>query len=240
MKKLKFIILGIMVIFLSSAVTGCSSYQEKGRKAYEKQDYEKAMKAWGKTNYWGIYSIEDEWHYAQLLEDNNLEQESHEERVKAYNTLMSYDVIQEKLMQRDRKVYEEMIKWGAAEIKKQNANNHKTWLKENHFFELSKIEKGVYYMMEVGDNQDAMETLGYIPEYRLFPGGDLKEVINDSVNGTYNWSLESDTHATFHKFDAWSNTLIQGDLYLEDDDSLSMYVEGDYVGKLYMRYRVKE
>ena len=60
------------------------------------------------------------------------------------------------------------------------------------------------------------------------------------INGTYSWSRESDTHVTFYNFNAWTDTMITGDLYLNDDDSLSMYVEGDYVGKLYMHYKVKE
>ena len=237
----KNIIFGIMVCFSILFVTGCSSHQEKGRAAFDAGNYELAVEEWSKTNFGALAtSLIDEWDYGRSLEKIGREDEAHEIKISVCKTLIKYDYLQEKVQSINSEVFKDIVSWSNAEYEKQNASNHKTWLKENHFMELSKIEKGVYYMMEVGDHQDAKTTLGYIPEYRLFPKGELKEVINDEVNGTYSWSKESDTHVTFYNFNAWTDTMITGDLYLNDDDSLSMYVEGDYVGKLYMRYKVKE
>jgi PBP1b-binding outer membrane lipoprotein LpoB len=239
MKKIIFLIYVVLVVFLLSSCL--ESHQEKGRAAFDEGNYELAVEEWSKTSFGTLAgSMIDKWNYGIALEKLGREEEAHDIKISVCTSLASDNYLQDQVNSRNQRVFEDIVIWSNAEYEKQQASNHKSWLKENHFMELSKIEKGVYYMMEVGDHQDTKETLGYIPEYRLFPKGEFKEVINDEVNGTYNWSRESDTHVTFYNFNAWTDTMITGDLYLNDDDSLSMYVEGDYVGKLYMRYKVKE
>lgn len=217
---------------------------EKGKKAFEAGDYNLAVQEWDNVSTWLISQTTDKWNYSIALEKVGRDEDAFSCKVSIYNSLINDEYMQERVNRADSKIFNDILEWGKEAYKKQQAeqqvNKHKEWMKENHFMELSKIEKGVYYMMEVGEHQDAKTTLGYIPEYRLFPKGELKEVINDEVKGVYSWNKESDTHVTFYNYNAWTDTMINGDLYLNDDDSLSMYVEGDYVGKLYMRYRVKE